>query len=336
MVEIKELNFTLSTSTIEIEQGKDGIILASLINMGNTPLYLNSSVEKECCNVSLPGSFELPVKGEVDFSINIHVPLYQEVGEYIVKIELWTGFLTKEKAFKIVVKKSSSIASLEVLERKVSELESKLKEYQALGINVQSLSEMIERAKKLLSGARTGIIRDDLFSLENSTLTVEEIVNSISSSFPSLELQKFFVENKWNISAAIMTTLITSYMATQIIYPYLKLGKEIKALVEEEQSLVKARIETEKQYFMRKIDEQTFSQIMIEKQGKILKLRADIKRKKEERSTLIKQRLHPLAMVRWMKSGISRAGNFVKSLPKIAHENLKKKLSKGGANEALS
>jgi hypothetical protein len=165
---------------------------------------------------------------------------------------------------------------------------------------------------------------------------VKEIVNSISSSFPSLELQKFFVENKWNISAAIMTTLITSYMATQIIYPYLKLGKEIKALVEEEQSLVKARIETEKQYFMRKIDEQTFSQIMIEKQGKILKLRADIKRKKEERSTLIKQRLHPLAMVRWMKSGISRAGNFVKSLPKIAHENLKKKLSKGGANEALS
>ena len=94
-----------------------------------------------------------------------------------------------------------------------------------------------------------------------------------------------------------------------------------------EKSLVKARVEAEKQFFMRKIDEQTFQAIMIEKQGKILRLRADLKRRTEERRNLIKERLHPLAIVRWVKAGILRLGGFFKSLPRKVKGKISRKES---------
>jgi hypothetical protein len=52
----------------------------------------------------------------------------------------------------------------------------------------------------------------------------------------------------------------------QVALPYYRLGKEIKKLVEEEKSLVASRVEIEKQYFLRKIDEKTFFTLMADKQ----------------------------------------------------------------------
>jgi hypothetical protein len=40
-------------------------------------------------------------------------------------------------------------------------------------------------------------------------------------------------------------------------------------------------------------------------------------------------------MAKWIKGGVSRTGSLVKSLPRRIHEGLKKKLSKGEANETL-
>jgi hypothetical protein len=51
----------------------------------------------------------------------------------------------------------------------------------------------------------------------------------------------------------------------------------ISKLKAKEKALIKDRIRLEKQYFMRKIGEKTFSKRMIAKQDKILKIRAKIK-----------------------------------------------------------
>lgn len=90
-----------------------------------------------------------------------------------------------------------------------------------------------------------------------------------------------------------------------------------------EKSLVKARIEAEKQFFMRKLDEQTFQAIMIEKQGKILHTRALIKKKLEERRNLLKERLHPMSMARWVKGGLSKAKDSMKAAPGKLSEKLR-------------
>ena len=323
-IEIKELNFTLSASSIEIEQGEDGTIIGSLFNMGNTRLTLNTSVENECCNISLPQGFVLPVKGETDFSIVIHVPLFENVGEYLVRIELYTGVLTKEKAFKIVVKKSSHIITLESLERRLSELKSTIDEYQVVGLSVGGLTKNIDESTEDIDIARDAIKNDDLTALQNYISSLEEKINSMSSSLPSLEIQKLLLDYKWYIAGVLMTVIMTSYITTQIIIPYHRLGLDIKKLTEEEMSLVGSRKAAEKQYFMRKIDEKTFFKIMVGKQGEVLKARATVDQKKQLRANLVKERLHPVAMLRWVNRGLIK----IKSSPGKIYDKLKSKFKK--------
>ncbi len=52
---------------------------------------------------------------------------------------------------------------------------------------------------------------------------------------------------------------------------------------------------------MRKIDEKTFSNIMITKQDKILKTRASINEKEKEAKKIIETRLKPIGILRRLK-----------------------------------
>jgi len=74
----------------------------------------------------------------------------------------------------------------------------------------------------------------------------------------------------------------------------------------ERASLVKSRVETEKSYFLRKIDEKTFRSIITEKQSKIYKLKSTIELKKELQSTLVRRRLNPLHLKKWIKEKMDK------------------------------
>jgi hypothetical protein len=300
--EIKELNFTLSTDTVEIEQGSDGIVLASLLNSGNTQLNLNSSLEKECCNISTPTGFELRVKEETQFSVNIHVPLYQKEGEYTVKIRLSSGPLTKEKAFKILVKKSPSIIKLEELEKRLTELGSTVTDYQVVGLSVGGLAKTVDESKSDIDTAKTAIANDDLTALQNYISRLEEKVNSLSSTLPSFGVQKLLVDNKWNITGGVLLVIASVYLTTQVFIPYVKLTAEMTKLRFEELAQSASRKKTETQYFLRKIDEQTFRRIVSEKHGQVLKLQSTITLKKQQRSELFRRKLNPLSLAEYIKN----------------------------------
>jgi hypothetical protein len=300
--EIKELNFTLSTDTIEIEQGSDGIVLASLLNNGNVPLLLNSSLEKECCNISTPIGFELKVKEETQFSVNVHIPLYQKEGEYTVKVKLSSGPLTKEKAFKIIVKKSPSIIKLEELEKRLTELGSTVTDYQVVGLSVGGLMKTVDESKSDIDTAKTAIENDDLNALQNYISKLEEKVNSLSSTLPGFGVQKFLVNNKWNITDGVLLIVASVYLVTQVLIPYVKLTAEMTKLRFEELAQSASRKKTETQYFFRKIDEQTFRKIVSEKHSQVLKLQSTITLKKQQRSDLIRKKLNPLSLVEFIKT----------------------------------
>jgi len=327
-IEIKELNFTLSTNTIEIEQGNDGTILASLYNMGNTKLLLNSSIDNECCNISIPRGFELPYRGELDFSIIIHVPLYQEVGEYTVKTELFTGPLTKTKAFKVIVKKSSYLLSLETLTGRLSELDEAMGNYQTLGVNIGGLDNRIEQARNIITNTMGSIENDNLNLVKASVLDLEKLMNSMNQQLPTLEIQKFLIVNRWYLSFTAVMVIIATYMINQVVIPFHRLGLYIKSLSDEEQTLVEARKKAEKQYFMRMIDEKTFRGIMLDKQAKILRSRAALERSKKERSTLVREKVSPKAMGRWFKNGFIKVGTSVKTVPKKIYNRIRRKQEK--------
>jgi hypothetical protein len=190
------------------------------------------------------------------------------------------------------------------------------------------LEGLLNSIKQMLSGSQKEINKDDINTLKTNENSVKVSLAQINDQLNKLAFIKIIYENKWNITATVITIVITSYVVIQVVYPYIRLGKEIRTLNEEQQSLVKTRVETEKQYFMRKINEETFSGIMIEKQGKILRLKADIKRKSEEMSTLMRQRLHPLSMLRWFKNGILKTSTSIKSLPNKIRERMNRNKSK--------
>ena len=71
------------------------------------------------------------------------------------------------------------------------------------------------------------------------------------------------------------------------------------------------RIETEKQYFSRRIDEKTFNLMMIQGQEKVLKTRSTIKHMQETKKTLVKSKLTPTSLYNWIKSGPRKIANKI-------------------------
>ncbi|MFH1364156.1 MAG: hypothetical protein ABIH52_00710 [Candidatus Aenigmatarchaeota archaeon] len=129
-------------------------------------------------------------------------------------------------------------------------------------------------------------------------------------------IERLFMENKFNIAAGMIIVLIVSYLVTQIMIPYIRLGRGLKRMIDEEKTLVSTRIATEKQYFSRKIDEKTFNLMMIQGQEKVLKTRSSIRQMKETRGTIVKSKLTPTAMYNWIKAGPRKLADKFHGKPK--------------------
>ena len=168
------------------------------------------------------------------------------------------------------------------------------------------MEEEAAAARQALLQATSSKENDRLADLRAHITTAEEKISSAQAKLLGKGIEKFFAENMWYIIFGIIIIIILSYLTTQIILPFYTLGKEINSLAKKEKELVKTRIETEKQYFRREIDEKTFQSILTEGQGKILRVRGSLKTKTEFRKTLLKTRLSPKAMFRWFKNLISK------------------------------
>jgi hypothetical protein len=92
--------------------------------------------------------------------------------------------------------------------------------------------------------------------------------------------------------------------------PYYRLGKEVKNLKFEEELVAKSRVETEKNYFLRKIDEKTFRAIISEKQSQIYKITTGIKMKEQAQLELLHHRLNPVYFGKWLMKKRTKQTNF--------------------------
>lgn len=313
----EDFTFEINTTKIEMIQGGDKEIIGYLKNTGNTILNLISflNVSENCCNVSLPSTFELNEKEERQFGIAIHIPLSSNISEYFIKIGIGTKYVRKERIIDLIIRKSPFQTSLADMQNEVTNLENEIQEIKNAGIDTRNLETLIGQSKALLNNANSSISNDQANVLQNSLADLQNNVVNARSILTSLRTQKFLFQNAWLIGLLIVMSMTTMYMVPQVLIPLNKKDKELSELKEEEEALVLARVETEKQYFMRKIDENTFSKIMIGKQDRILKVRAMIKERENEKSEIIKS-LSPITMLVWFGRGIKNIPKRIKNIPK--------------------
>jgi succinyl-CoA synthetase alpha subunit len=69
---------------------------------------------------------------------------------------------------------------------------------------------------------------------------------------------------------------------------------------QQEKAGIETRKRTEKDYFLRRIDEQTFREIMVREQEKIMHLRSEIADAEERLARLVRAKLSPKAVVSWI------------------------------------
>jgi 5-hydroxyisourate hydrolase-like protein (transthyretin family) len=310
-VKTTDFNFTAQTTGIQVYRGEDATILGSVSNSGNTNLTVSSSIflNSTCCIVSIvPSEFKLNVGGsEVPFTISIHVNTSTEPEkEYFFDINLKSGTLEKTKRIKIIVKENPVISSLQQVSGQVSGIENELKEYARVGLNIGDLEGLLNKIKEMLSGSQSHIEKDDINTLKTNENSVKLSLAQINDQLNKLAFVKTIYENKWNIVSGITIGIISTYLVVLVFVPYFRLGLEITKLNFEKTSLIKSRVETEKNYFLRKIDEKTFRTIISGKQSQIYKITSDIKLKEQARPQLFRERINPMYLGKLIKEKIAK------------------------------
>ena len=306
VAKIPNFNFNVTPVEIEIIRGENGTIVGSMANTGDVQLLLTSSVtiEKDCCVVDTNKSFLLPQQTKTaTFPVIIHVNTSTQPGEYIVTLKISYYNLQNSQGIRVIVKENPTINNILVnTPSQLNELISRISEYKSVGLEVSYLESLITKIQKAVQDSRTAVQEDNLDQLKQYENTISFDMEQINAELDRLFLQKIIYENKYNIVAGISIGVILTYLIVRVIVPFIRITTEITQLTFKEASLIKSRKATEKQYFMRTIDEPTFRKIVTDVHAKVMNLTSTIKMKKEQRVNLLKKRLNPLSLGEYIKS----------------------------------
>jgi hypothetical protein len=302
-----DFNFTLSSEEVQVVQGETESVILTVANAGDLNLNISFAMDKDCCDVPSLNGVELLSKESNAVSVSIHPKLTQETGVYTLSLNITSknaeNILTKITAVKISVLENPLISEIGFLENQLAELESKIQELVEAGISFIGVLGQKEKIETLIANAYASIEGDDLTGLKANVNDAKTEMQNTFSLVESMRILQLIAEYRWYIIIAVIIIIIVSYLVAEILLPLRRLDKEIRGLSREEKSLVKARVETEKQYFKRVIDEKTFKSVLAEGQGKIMRAKGSLSTKKELRNALIKEKLSPRAFGGWIKRG---------------------------------
>ncbi len=183
---------------------------------------------------------------------------------------------------------------------------SEMNEYKDAGVDVSHLEHRINNIQNLIQDANEAVGQDNLELLKQYNDEIRSDVEFIQAEKERLAFQKLIYENKWNITYGVIIGIVSAYLIIQVIVPFVRLSHEIVKLTFDKTALTQSRRKTEKQYFLRKIDEQTFRRIVTSKHSQILKLSSTIDLKRQQRIDLVKKRLNPLYLGEYIKKKLSK------------------------------
>lgn len=228
--------------------------------------------------------------------------------------------MNESKAFQIELGENPLLRQITQLEEQFPLLDQRIQEYQDAGLDTSQLESLRAGAEQALADARESVDADALKELALHVQYAADALSAAETMLGELGSWKLLGDYKWILMAIAIIAIITAYLLLEVVAPFVRLGREILRLSGEEKTLVQTRIETEKQYFNRQIDEPTFTKILTDGQAKILRARSELKEAREKRASLLKERLSPRALGSWLARGVLKARRLHRIAARAGHE----------------
>ncbi|MFH7903458.1 MAG: hypothetical protein QW409_00665, partial [Candidatus Aenigmatarchaeota archaeon] len=291
---------------VTLIQGYEKTIKLTIKNVGEKDVILLLSANSDCCNVSISNDkIHLKINDYREIVLTIKPSLTLIPKEYLLTILIYNEEnkeLIYQKNVKIFVEKNKLFEVFSDIQERKNELIKTLEEYKKYNLLSSEELEKIETFNNLILKIIDDIQKDDVIAFERDINELIKIYNYLNNLIENKKIFYFFSTHQKEILMSTIVGLLAYYFLSQILIPYIRISREIRKLSLEESSLLAARLELQKQYFMRKISEDLFRKLITEKQSKILEIRGKIKKLKEEQIKLIKERINPVYMVNSLKS----------------------------------
>ncbi len=309
-VETETITFILEESDIEdfeislmnqigpIQQGEDGSGTFSVYNNGTDTIYMEVITESDCCDTWVERNNEkitettIEEGEQISHELVADIPLKTEEGVHNIHITFITGDgLTRETTVTLIVAKRPAISHLEDLERRKKNISETLEQYRAAGIDTEELFEHFRKFEEKLESANEAIENNDEIGLSRTVDNANTLRNELETKITAKDLEYNIRENwdKWMLMFLVIYAAF--FLVTMVLIPYFRLKSEYINTQEKLDHAVDARKKAEKQYFNRKIDRETFMNIMKGRQNEVLELRSEIEELEEELDRGIRRNL---------------------------------------------
>ncbi len=311
-----EIDYT--NTTVSVVKGINYSVFVFVSNSGEEKINLTSEAKAEICKLFYPQELSLGVGDVKVLKISIYCPLNITAQNDRISFRISGGNITKEGAVAIRIKNNPKIIEAFSLKKKWESVRKTVEELEKIGVKDEEIEKTKSEIETVLREIEESMRQDSSERLLKSVNKLEELVDKIEERLNSQDIliKKILAIAKANIHWIILSIFIfiyVSYLIFEVLKPYLKITKMISSLKAQEKDLIKARIETQKQFFMRKIDEKTFREMIVKRQHEILTIRAKIKNLTDEKQVLMKRVWNPLYTVKWLKSVLSK-------IPKVIYK----------------
>ncbi len=310
--DIKNFDFSADMDTVSVKQGENATVIFHVDNTGNKEFELSVSLGHGCCKV-FPAftSFALGKKTTVSVPITIHAPLTEETGEYVLSVKFAEKEFDKTKSVKIVVVENDMLSGLDDMEDLIEELRAEIDALSGVGVDVTYLTSLLENAQASLQSARESVTLDDLEVLSAGFSEASAAMENVNGMMLPARMQGFFNRNMANMAFVIIIVFFMIYMLMQVLLPPLTLNRRISKLEKKIKDIDSARKETEKQWMMRKIDDEAFRDLIQKRKDEKNMAVSELKRLKKEAVSPIESKFSPGAILGWVTAKPRKlAGKF--------------------------
>jgi hypothetical protein len=300
----RDFMFNVSGTDFVVVRGENLTVHSTVENTGNLTLELKLFVQKGCCSLDAPETVTAESLTQQSMPLVVHAPLNEALGDYLFVVSLNdSSGISRSRSFNVKVVESPLLANITAYKQELDKLKAEVNSYRNSGLDVSGIEGLINSLDSTLASSSSSISQDMLAQLREQVNSALADITQARAQLGSLALMKFLIDYKWWLVAAALAAFILAYLISEIAYPFIKLTREIRRMTDKEGAQVEARKATEKQYFMGKIDEKAFEDILIGKQSEILTTKGTARHKMQERDELVRKKLSPSAFKGWITSG---------------------------------
>ncbi len=321
----KDARFTseISSNILELKQYDEKRIILTISNIGNVDLFLNMYINTNCerCGIE-PKQEKIVIEKQKSLSknITIKVPFNQDPGEYFIKINLINDEydITRFHNLYLKISEHNKVKIFKRLKKEFANLTNTVEEYARLGLDMSSeyliINQVVEIERLMENAYKEGNYTLYALYLEKYKDKYEQLLQEINDK----RFYAFLLKNKNNILLGLLIASISSALLYFYILPLIYIYFRIKYLRRKQKLIISSRIETEKQYFQRKIDEITFRRIMERQQEELIKARKEVERLEQELKNMTKLKIFSL-----MRKRQGKIQPNIQAKPKIESYNRK-------------